>query len=125
MRLLIDTHILLWWLSDDPALPVVARTALATGANDVLVSAISIAEISIKRSLGKLAAPPNVWEVSKQAGFADLAFDGAHGIELANLPWHHRDPFDRMLIAQARVERLIVVSVDPRFSPYDIALLSG
>ncbi len=125
VRLLVDTHILLWWLADDPALPGSARAALTSGRNDPLVSAISIAEISIKSSLGKLTAPANIWSASLDAGFEGLPFTGAHQAELANLPWHHRDPFDRMLIAQARVEGVNLVTVNSRFADYEVGLLTS
>lgn len=122
VRLLIDTHILLWCLTDDPALPRDVRSVLASGINDVVVSAVSIAEVSIKSSLGKLSVPGNIAVAGRDAGFAELPFTGAHAVELGRLPWHHRDPFDRMLIAQARVERLTLISVDNRFRDYDVEL---
>ena len=125
MRLLIDTHILLWWLADDNALPEDARSAIGTGANVVLVSSISIAEIAIKSSLGKLTVPDGIAMASRSSGFDDLNFTAAHASELEHLPWHHRDPFDRMLIAQARVERLTVVTADAKFGDYEVRTLGA
>lgn len=123
VRYLIGAHILLWCLSDDPALPHNVRTALSAGTNDVAVSAISIAEVAIKSSLGKLSIPGDIAVAGRDADFSELPFTGAHAVELGRLPWHHRDLFDRMLVAQARVERLALVSVDRRFHDYDVELL--
>lgn len=125
MRLLIDTHVLLWWLADDKALTPSARDAITIGTSDVFVSAISFAEIAIKKSLGKLAVPDGVTGASHSAGFEDLDFKAAHATELEQLPWHHRDPFDRMLIAQAKVERLTIVTSDARFADYHVDLLAS
>ena len=96
MRYLLDTRILLWWLADDPALPRDVRAVLIDGGNDILVSAVSIAEVSIKSSLGKVSVPGDIAEASGAAGFTELAFGFAHAGELGPLPWNHRDPFDRM-----------------------------
>jgi PIN domain nuclease of toxin-antitoxin system len=123
VRLLVDTHILLWWLTDDPALPEVARSVMTDGGNELLISAISFAEISIKTSLGKLRAPPDLVTATRDAGFGHLSFGALHATELGQVAWHHRDPFDRMLIAQARVERLTVITADVRFADYQIDLL--
>ena len=124
MRLLVDTHILLWWLTDDPALSNVARSAMTDGGNELLISAISFAEISIKTSLGKLRAPLDLATVTRDAGFGHLSFNASHAAELGQLAWHHRDPFDRMLIAQARIEQLTVITADRRFADYEIELLT-
>ena len=123
MRLLLDTHILLWWLADDPLLPEKARHAIRDGRNEGFISSISLAEISIKASLGKLDAPGDLAAIVDRSGFDSLAFDEHHADELRGLPWHHRDPFDRMLIAQARVEGLTIVTVDRQFPGYDVRLL--
>ena len=118
---LLDTHILLWWMSDDQRLP---RTA-ATGdpAADVHVSTISLAEIAIKSSLDKLTVRGDLPEAIAQSGFLSLPFTLEHAALLTDLPWHHRDPFDRMLIAQALEEQLVVVSVDQVFREYPVPLL--
>ena len=120
MRLLLDTHVLLWWLADDPRLSASHRTLLADVGNTAFVSSVSIAEISLKASLGKLEAPSGVADEAIRGGFEILDFSAVHAEELRALPWHHRDPFDRMLIAQARVERLAVLSVDRRVRDYDV-----
>ena len=125
MRLLLDTHALLWWMSDDARLTSVWREAISDPDNDVLISAVSVAEISIKASLGKLDAPGDLTDALGTSGFDPLPLTWNHAIEVGRLPWHHRDPFDRMIIAQARVEGLAVATVDPQFRAYEVALLGG
>jgi PIN domain nuclease of toxin-antitoxin system len=121
-RLLLDTHALLWWLADDPALSRRARDAIAEPANEPIVSAASVWEIAIKRSLGKLTAPEDLPKLISEQGFGWLAVEAAHAWHVRELPAHHRDPFDRILIAQALVERLPIVTNDARFDCYGIAL---
>src|SRR5690242_10451915 len=106
MRLLLDTHILLWWLADSPSLPDQAREWIANPANAVFVSAVSLWEIWLKQSLGKLKLPSDFEEKLAAESFESLPLLEAHTRGLASLPWHHRDPFDRMLIAQAKATGL-------------------
>ena len=122
MRLLLDTHVLLWWLADDRRLGADHRALIADASNIVLISAMTVAEIAIKTSLGKLDAPDDLLPTLEAGGFDELTFDSRHAELLRTLPWHHRDPFDRMLIAQAIAEQLTVLTVDPRFSAYDVEL---
>lgn len=124
MRLLLDSHAYLWWLSDDAQLSVTARLAIASPANAVLVSAATIWEIEIKRALGKLDAGDDdlVAEIAAN-GFGDLAIGPSHAAAAARLPRHHSDPFDRMLIAQALAEGLACVTADPAFRDYGVATL--
>ncbi len=124
MKLLLDTHILLWWLAGDDALPHPAGEAIADGDTAVIVSAASAWEISIKRAAGKLDAPDDLLDACAANGFDTLAITAAHALAAGALPLHHNDPFDRMLIAQARSDDLTVVTVDPRFSEYHVAVLS-
>ncbi|WP_380161258.1 type II toxin-antitoxin system VapC family toxin [Kineococcus sp. R86509] len=121
--LLLDTHVLLWWLSDDGRLPERMRTAVADGENEVLVSAASAWEMSIKASLGKLTAPDDLREEIERQGFTELPVTVDDGLAAGALPHHHDDPFDRMLIAQATRRGLQLLSVDRRFSDYDVRLL--
>src|ERR1035438_6959601 len=102
MRLLLDTHILLWWLANNPSLSVRARELIADPDNAVFVSAVSLWEIRLKQSLGKLQLPADFEERLAGESFESLPLLAAHAREVATLPWHHRDPFDRLLIAQAR-----------------------
>lgn len=122
MRLLLDTHALLWWLADE-GLSAQARDAVADPANLVVVSAASAWEISIKKALGKLAAPDDLEHQVDAGGFSPLPISIAHAIAAGQLPRHHEDPFDRMLIAQAFAEGLTVVTRDKRFEDYGVALL--
>lgn len=124
MNLLLDTHILLWWLSDDPALPRWAASPIADPDNAVVVSAASVWEISIKQAIGRLEAPDDLLEVL-EGDFDTLSMTVVHAVAAGRLPAHHADPFDRMLIAQARSEGLILVSVDRRFAEYDVPLLAA
>ena len=123
MKLLLDTHVLLWWLADDPTLSPVHRSAIADPANVVYVSAASAWEISIKRALGKLVAPEDLTGALMESELEQLPITVAHAEAVGPLPMHHRDPFDRMLIAQAQVEGLAVVTGDPVFGRYDVVNL--
>jgi PIN domain nuclease of toxin-antitoxin system len=123
MSLLLDTHILLWWLSDDPMLPAAAREAIASPENEVIVSAASAWEIAIKKAVGRLDAPDGLIEAVEANDFETLPITLAHAIAAGTLPPHHSDPFDRMLIAQARTDGLTLISIDKRFPQYDVDLL--
>jgi len=123
VRLLLDTHVLLWWLDDDRRLPGAWRATIGDPRHDVWVSTISIAEIVIKSSLGKLESPPDVIGAVSGSQLDTMPFQVEHAAGLAHLPWHHRDPFDRMLIAQARVEQLTIVTGERHFGRYDVSLL--
>lgn len=120
MTLLLDTHVLLWWLANDPKLSGDHRALVADSSHAAYVSSVSIAEIAIKASLGKLEAPEHVREAVLASGLSLLPFDAVHAEELRALPWTLRDPFDRMLIAQARVEKLVLLTVDERIRKYDV-----
>jgi PIN domain nuclease of toxin-antitoxin system len=122
MRLLLDTHVVLWWLADDRRLTAEHRVLIADASNLVLVSAMTIAEIAIKTSLGKLEAPVDLLPTLETGGFDELPFESRHADLLRKLPWHHRDPFDRMLIAQAIAEQLTVLTADPHFAAYGVEL---
>jgi PIN domain nuclease of toxin-antitoxin system len=123
VSLLLDTHILLWWLSGDPLLPTAAQDAIASPDAEVIVSAATIWEIAIKKAAGRLEAPDDLLEVLDTNDFETLPITPAHALSTGGLPPHHSDPFDRMLIAQARAETLTLVSVDSRFPQYGVELL--
>jgi len=121
--LLLDTHVLLWWLGDDDRLPERMRAAVADGDNEVFVSAASAWEMSIKAALGKLTVPEDLGEELQRQGFTELPVTVDDGLAAGALPRHHEDPFDRMLIAQATRRGLRLLSVDRRFDDYDVRLL--
>ncbi len=119
-RLLLDTHTLLWAIQDDPQLDADARRAIADRRNEVYVSSASVWEISIKRAQGRLEAPGNLLETIVQSEFTELPVSHIHGELAGDLTLHHRDPFDRMLVAQAQVEDLVLVTHDPYIMRYDV-----
>jgi PIN domain nuclease of toxin-antitoxin system len=122
MRLLLDTHALMWWLDGDRALSATARTAIANRANAIAVSAASAWEIATKHRLGKMpqaaTVAADVPGTIADEGFIELPVTVLHGQRAGELPSHHRDPFDRMLIAQALTEEMILVSKDEVFDLY-------
>jgi PIN domain nuclease of toxin-antitoxin system len=123
VRILLDTHILLWWLADDPLLPGPASATISDADTSVLVSAATAWEIAIKKAAGRLDAPDDLPDALAANNFDTLAITAAHALATGELPAHHSDPWDRMLIAQAQAEDLALVTVDRRFSDYDVELL--
>lgn len=123
MILLLDAHALLWALADDPTLGREAHDAIASPTNDVLVSAAVVWELAIKQALGKLEAPHDLVSVIEATGFAGLPITLADADAAAGLPPHHRDPFDRMLVAQAQRLGAVVVTRDPALTAYGIDIL--
>lgn len=122
MNLLLDTHALLWWLADAP-LEREAAEAIADPGTLVAVSAASVWEAVIKASIGKLQVPGPLDQAAADEGFDPLPVSLAHAERAGRLPMHHRDPFDRMLVAQAIAEGLTVVTRDPAFALYDVPTL--
>lgn len=125
MNLLLDTHALLWWLADDPQLSQEARSAIADPDNAVFLSAVVVWEIRIKEAIGKLDIPSDFAEVLAGQPFSELPVTVEHANALAGLPALHRDPFDRMLVAQATAERLTVVTRDVDIPRYGIATVTA
>ena len=125
MNLLLDTHVLLWALVDDPRLSQSVRAEIVEGRNRVLVSAASTWEITIKRATGKLEAPDDLVAQLEHARLRLLDITVEHTIAVGTLPDHHTDPFDRVLIAQARTERLTLVTRDPRILQYEVDTLEA
>ena len=121
MRLLLDTHVLIWW-DEGRRLSPEARRAIHD-AEDVFVSAASAWEVAIKVALGRLRPTRTVEDAAADSGFVELPVTFRHAGRLASLPRHHRDPFDRLLVAQAEVEGLALVTRDAAFEPYGITLL--
>jgi len=123
MNLLLDTHTLLWWLDDDPTLSKKARTSIADARNLVFVSAAVIWEIRIKQALGKLEVSGDFRKVLEREPFDMLNITAEHAHAISDLPDYHRDPFDRMLIAQAKVENLTLVTRDLHLKKYKVSLI--
>ncbi len=121
MRLLLDAHALLWWLADDARLGAEARARIADPANEILVSAATVWEIAIKRALGKLEAPPELANAIAEAGFGEAPITAADAERAGALEPHHRDPFDRMLVAQATRLGATILTRDPAFARYGVA----
>jgi PIN domain nuclease of toxin-antitoxin system len=112
MRLLLDTHVVLWWLTDDET--------LSPEVKEVFISAATVWEIAIKQALGKLTAPPDLLDVLDRSGLVELPIRSRHASDAGQLPLLHRDPFDRMLVAQARCEAMTLLSRDPQVQRYDV-----
>ncbi len=123
MKLLLDTHAALWFLSGDERLGEAARHHLTDDTNRVLLSAAVVWEIAMKRSLGRLEVPDEYLPLLLDAGVQALGVSLEHAAAVEHLPAHHRDPFDRMLVAQAAIEGAALVSRDDALRPYDVTLI--
>lgn len=124
-RILLDTHAFLWWVGGDRALGKEAIKLISDMANDIFVSAATPWEIAIKKQKGLLKAPSNLSDIIKEEGFKELAISAYHGEQAGKLSMHHKDPFDRMLIAQAQAENLLIMTADTEFAPYSIRLIDA
>jgi PIN domain nuclease of toxin-antitoxin system len=125
MRILIDTNILFWSIVEPDKVSSTMAAHLVEGANSVLVSAVSLAELRIKQRIGKLEVPDDFDGLIEQTGYEWLSFRASHTRLLAELPLHHRDPFDRMIIAQAICENLTIATSDRVFADYPVAILTN
>lgn len=123
MKLLLDTHIFLWWNGHANLLLPKLRAAIAEPDNEICVSAASVWEIGIKRAGGKLAFTGGIVEAIGGHGFRLLPMTGEHAERAGALPRHHSDPFDRMLVAQAEIERLVLGTQNPKIAAYGVAVL--
>lgn len=123
MRLLLDTHVFLWWVSDWDRIDSTARDAISDPGNEVLVSAVSGWEIAAGKAGGRLVAPDNLASVVEEKDFEHLPLTFEHAERAAALPKHHGDPFDRLLVAQAQADGLVVVTRDARIPLYDVATM--
>jgi PIN domain nuclease of toxin-antitoxin system len=126
MRILVDTHAVLWYQANDPKLTHAYREIMENSTNHCYVSIVSLWEIALKSSIGKL--PLNMllrafFATIERAGFTTQTLNPYHLLLSAELPMHHRDPFDRMLIAQAKVEGMQILTADPHFARYDVPLI--
>lgn len=124
MRLLLDSHVVLWWLDDDPQLGAGAREMIA-GADDVAVSVVTLWELGIKKALGKLDFPDDLDVCVEEEGFGLLPITAEHAVAAPTLPPHHGDPFDRMLLAQAISERRSIVTADEALIIYGVPLVAA
>jgi len=122
VSLLLDTHVILWWLTDDPTLADEIKVRL-DHEPDVYVSTATFWEVAIKQAIGKLPESARLPERIRDSGFAELPISWQHATVAGRLPPIHRDPFDRMLVAQAQLENLILVTRDPRCQKYEVAIL--
>lgn len=120
MNLLLDTHALLWWLADDPELSREARAAISAPQHIVYVSAASAWEISIKRAIGKLQSPGDLDTAVAACAFQELPITVVHALAADQLPNNHSDPFDRMLVAQAMLENLTLITRDEQIASYQV-----
>jgi PIN domain nuclease of toxin-antitoxin system len=124
VRLLLDTHVLLWWLGDDRRLKTPERHVIADAEALVHVSAVTVWEIAIKKGLGRIEVDTEALERELKAGaMVELPIRWRHARAVTDLPRHHDDPFDRLLLAQAQIERLVIVSYDKAFRRYDVPVL--
>ncbi|MFO1433114.1 MAG: type II toxin-antitoxin system VapC family toxin [Candidatus Competibacteraceae bacterium] len=123
MKLLLDTHVLLWWLDDNPMLTEAVRTAVGERHATVFVSAATVWEIAIKQAIGKLETPGDLEAAIAASRFEPLPITFSHAVAAGKLPRHHDDPFDRMLIAQSQIERLTLVTHDKRLGAYGTSIL--
>ena len=124
-RILLDTHVLIWWMSGDEQLGLNAQKHISNTENSIYVSSASVWEMSIKQQLGKLSVPDDIESLVEELGFSALAMSLFHGQQAGALPMHHRDPFDRMLIAQAQAEGLQILTKDGHFPAYGVRLINA
>ncbi|SDT31122.1 type II toxin-antitoxin system VapC family toxin [Microlunatus soli] len=124
MRLLLDTQVVLWQLSGDRDISNAAKDAISD-ARELRFSAVSYAEIGVKVAVGKLDVPADLIDRVDELGLRTLPLSAEHGLAVADLPVHHRDPFDRLLIAQAVTERMVVVTADQRFHDYPVTMIDA
>ena len=123
MQYLLDTHALIWWLENNPRLDSNAMTEIASPNNIVFVSAASTWEIAIKKAIGKLDSPEDLIEQIAKNKFRSLPINVEETLIVETLPPHHQDPFDRILIAQAKLFGLTIITRDRKFNFYDVNLL--
>lgn len=127
MRILLDTHVWLWMQAEPDRLSDETRAIVEHLDNELLFSAASSWEIAIKHAIGRLSLPADPMEYVpdriRSSGVTPLAIEHSHALRVAGLPPHHRDPFDRLLVAQAQVEDVPILTVDPALDPYDVEIL--
>lgn len=125
MRLLLDTHVLLWWLAGDRHLPTESRDAIESPENECAASVATVWEIEIKRAANRLKAPTDVIGTLERVDIPLLPIEGRHAVAAARLPAHHADPFDRVLVAQASLDGFMLVTHDARMRAYGVSILEA
>lgn len=120
---LLDTHVLLWWLAEPDKISNAGRQIIANRSNVIFVSSVSFWEMSIKNGLGKLTLPNNILTISKSEGFKILPLQPEEGLSVADLPNIHQDPFDRILVTQAKYNNLVLLTRDQKIQEYPIATI--
>lgn len=123
MRLLLDTHAALWWVAEDPRLSARAAAELARESSEILLSAVVIWEVAIKQALGKLETPGDLGLALTAQGAIPMPVSLEHAAAVADLPPERSDPFDRLLVAQAKLESAVLVSADKRLAAYGVPVL--
>ena len=127
MKALLDTHVFLWWIMDDARLSLYIRDFIADEGNDLFLSSASCWEIAIKTKIGRLKLPDNPEKFIPDQMIANnisgLPIQLVHALHVYNLPDHHRDPFDRILVAQSRIEKIPIITNDHLFADYDVKVL--
>jgi|MudIll2142460700_1097286.scaffolds.fasta_scaffold49214_2 PIN domain nuclease of toxin-antitoxin system len=127
MKVLLDTHTFLWWITDDPKLSLRVRGIISEGENEIFISAATGWEIAIKSQIGRLKLPDEpqrfILEQMKINGMKSLPIEMRHALHVSTLPTYHQDPFDRILIAQAQMEDLPVLSADPEIGKYEVTII--
>ena len=127
MKVLLDTHAFLWWITDDPKLSMRVRGIISEGENEIFVSAATGWEIAIKSQIGRLKLPDEpqrfILEQLKINGMKSLPIEMRHALHVSTLPTYHQDPFDRLLVAQAQMEELPILSADPEIRKYEVTII--
>ena len=125
MKYLLDTHVILWWFTEPTKISKPAHQIIMNKSNDIFISSASFWEMAIKKSIGKLTLPQNLLETATAEGFKFLPITPAEGLGVADLPLIHADPFDRLLIIQAKFNDLIVITNDKKIMNYPVVCLSA
>ena len=125
MKYLLDTHVFLWWLENPSNLSKEALKTISNNNNIIYISSVTIWEIAIKKSIGKLKTQDNLTEMIEYHNFSVLNINIDHAMEVENLPFHHRDPFDRLLISQSKIEDFTIITRDEIFKQYEIKILQA
>lgn len=125
MKYLLDTHVLLWWLDNNPKLSLPVKNTISNPLNTIFVSSVSTWEINTKKSLGKLTVPDNIPDIIRECRFIELPITIDHSCVIGTLVPIHQDPFDRMLIAQAISEDLVLITSDTMIQKYPIATMKA